>query len=125
MSLNDNDQNTMPKVNPYGKTIMKPATYDGSGSWIDYKAQFEACIDSNSWNSRQKCLYLAASLHGQAQTVLGNMSTGSNGTYTELCDALESKFAPANQTELYRAMLRGKRQMQTNLCQNLVKAFSV
>lgn len=35
MSLNDNDQNTMPKENPYGKTIMKPATYDGSGSWID------------------------------------------------------------------------------------------
>lgn len=94
----------------YGKTVMKPATYDGTASWIDYKAHFEACSDINSWNSQQKSLYLAASLRGQAQTVLGNMRSGVNRTYAELCEALESRFAPANQTELYRAMLREKRQ---------------
>lgn len=38
------------------------------------------------------------------------MGTGSNGTYTEFCDALESRFAQAYQTELYRAMLRETRQ---------------
>lgn len=38
------------------------------------------------------------------------MRTGSNGTYTEFCDALESRFAQAYQTELYRAMLRETRQ---------------
>ena len=89
---------------------MKPATYDGVGSWIDYRAHFEACSDINMWNDRQKSLYLAASLRGQAQTVLGNMKSGTACTYMELCDALESRFAPANQTELYRAMLREKRQ---------------
>lgn len=94
----------------YGKTFMKPATYDGVGSWIDYRAHFEACSDINMWNDRQKSLYLAASLRGQAQTVLGNMKSGTACTYMELCDALESRFAPANQTELYRAMLREKRQ---------------
>lgn len=67
-------------------------------------------IHINSWNSQQKSLYLAASLRGQAQTVLGNMRSGVNRTYEELCEALESRFAPANQTELYRAMLREKRQ---------------
>lgn len=43
------------------------------------------------------------------------MRTGSNGTHTELCDALETRFAPANQTELYRAILREKRQ-KANEC---------
>lgn len=50
------------------------------------------------------------SLRGQAQTVLGNMRSGVNRTYAELCEALESRFAPANQTELYRVMLREKNQ---------------
>lgn len=108
--MSNNDSNELPKEYSYGKTVMKSATYDGSGSWIDYKAHFEACSDINSWNMHQKSLYLAASLRGQAQTVLGNMRPGSNRTYLELCDALESRFAPANQTELYRAMLREKRQ---------------
>lgn len=115
----------MPKENPYGTTIMKPATYNGSWSWINYKAHFEACSDINSWNSHQKCLYQAASLRGQAQFVFCNMSTGSNGTYTGLCDALQSRFAPANQTELYQAILKKNGKKQMNLCQNLVKTFGV
>lgn len=32
---------------------------------------------------------------------LGNMRTGSYGTYSELYGAIESILAPANQTELY------------------------
>uniref|UniRef100_K1QZ86 Uncharacterized protein n=1 Tax=Magallana gigas TaxID=29159 RepID=K1QZ86_MAGGI len=36
--------------------------------------------------------------------------TGSNGTCTKLYDAFESRFAPVNQTKIYRAMLREKRQ---------------
>ncbi|XP_062566989.1 uncharacterized protein LOC134229288 [Saccostrea cucullata] len=64
-----------PSTNTLGKTVMKPATFDGTGSWIDYKAHFEACSSINLWNDRQKGLYLAASLRGQVQTVLGNMKT--------------------------------------------------
>ena len=94
----------------HGKTIMKPATFDGTGSWIDYKAHFEACCNINSWSTRQKGLYLAASLRGQAQTVLGNMKSEDVCAYGDLCEALEARFAPANQIELYRAMLREKRQ---------------
>ncbi|XP_056001631.1 uncharacterized protein LOC130048651 [Ostrea edulis] len=96
-----------------GKTIMKPATFDGTSSWIDYKAHFEACCSINTWNPRQKSLYLAASLRGQAQTVLGNMKTSTTCTYEDICEALEARFAPTNQTELYRAMLREKRQKAT------------
>ena len=32
----------------HGKTVMKRAIFDGTGSWIDYKAHFEACCNINS-----------------------------------------------------------------------------
>lgn len=79
---------------------MKPATYDGALSWIDNRAHFEACRDINMWNDRQKSIYLIT------QTVLGNMTSGTACIYMDLCDELKSRFAPANQTELYIAMLR-------------------
>ena len=31
------------KINVSGKTVMKLLTLDSTGSWIDYKAHFEAC----------------------------------------------------------------------------------
>ncbi|KAH3748126.1 hypothetical protein DPMN_182563 [Dreissena polymorpha] len=52
---------------------IKPATYDGSGSWHDYRAHFEACAKINEWTEEQKGLYLSVSLRGQAQGVFGNL----------------------------------------------------
>ncbi|KAH3710193.1 hypothetical protein DPMN_069662 [Dreissena polymorpha] len=46
--------------------IMRHATYDGSGSWSDYKAHFDACSELNRWIEKEKGLYLAVSLRGQA-----------------------------------------------------------
>lgn len=106
-------KNEMIDNQQFGKTVMKPATFDGTSSWIDYRAHFEACGNINMWNDKQKGLYLAASLRGQAQTVLGNMRQDNACAYRNLCEALEARFAPANQTELYRAMLREKRQKST------------
>ena len=54
---------------------MKPATYDGSAAWTDYKAHFEACAKLNGWTDEQKCLYLYVSLCGQAQAVYGNFGS--------------------------------------------------
>ena len=49
------------------------------------------------------------SLRGQAQGVFGNLSTQSKD-YDMLVQALEQRFAPPNQTELYRVQLRERRQ---------------
>ena len=89
--------------------MMKPATYDGTSSWIDYKAHFEACCEINKWTEREKGLYLSVSLRGQAQGVFGNL-TNKSLSYDELVHVLEERFAPPNQTELYRTQLRERRQ---------------
>ncbi|XP_053391746.1 uncharacterized protein LOC128554497 [Mercenaria mercenaria] len=101
----------------YGSTskrtvMMKPATYDGTNSWIDYKAHFEACSEINKWTEKEKGLYLSVSLRGQAQGVFGNL-TNKTPNYEELVSALQERFSPPNQTELYRAQLRERRQKAT------------
>lgn len=52
---------------------MKPATFDGTTSWIDYKSHFEMCAELNNWGYDKKGLYLAVCLRGLAQGVLGNL----------------------------------------------------
>ena len=88
---------------------MKPATFDGTGSWLDYRAHFDAVAEINRWSQTEKGLYLAVSLRGQAKGVFGNLSTQSKD-YDKLVQALEQRFAPPNQTELYRVQLRERRQ---------------
>lgn len=58
-----------------------PATYDGSGQWIDYHAHFEAYSEINGWSYATKGLYLAASLRGSVQGCLGNIPKGEKPDY--------------------------------------------
>ena len=99
-----------PQSVPRPKNLMKPATYDGTGLWNDYLSHFESVSLINHWTDLEKGLYLAASLRGQAQGVLGNQATGDRQNYQKLVQALQDRFAPSNQTELYRAHLRERRQ---------------
>jgi hypothetical protein len=38
------------------KNIVKPATYDGKGPWLDYKSHFDACSEINHWSDKEKRL---------------------------------------------------------------------
>ncbi|MCG7878901.1 MAG: retropepsin-like aspartic protease, partial [Candidatus Thiodiazotropha endolucinida] len=85
---------------------VKPATFDGSSSWLDYKTHFDMCAELNGWNAKQKGLHLAVSLRGQAQGVLGNLPVGDREDVEKLAKALSERFSPESQTELYRAQLK-------------------
>ncbi|XP_060590432.1 uncharacterized protein LOC132745500 [Ruditapes philippinarum] len=100
------------KVKDARSTFMKPATYDGTCEWTNYKAHFDACATLNGWNENEKGLYLSVSLRGQALGVFGNLTTKTHN-YEELVRALEDRFSPRNQTELYRVQLRDRHQKAT------------
>ena len=89
-----------------GKNFMKPATFDGSSSWIDYKSHFDMCAELNGWTHDQKGLYLGVSLRGLAQGVLVNLPTKDQKDFETLCNTLGERFSPESQTELYRAQLK-------------------
>ena len=52
--------------------FVKPSTYDGSGMWNDYLSHFDSACLFNELTETEKGLYLASSLRGLAQGVLGN-----------------------------------------------------
>ena len=49
------------------KPNVKPPTYDGTCSWLDYYAQFELVGELNGWNEGVKAMYLASGLRGDAE----------------------------------------------------------
>jgi hypothetical protein len=63
----------------------------------------------NKWSENEKGLYLAVALRGQAQGILGDLPIDKQQDYKSLVKALEERFAPCNQTELYRVQLTERR----------------
>ncbi|CAG2215822.1 unnamed protein product [Mytilus edulis] len=62
------------------------------------------------WSEHQKGLYLAVSLIGQVQAVLGDLPKEKRQIFSDLVNALEERFAPSSQTELYRVQFKECRQ---------------
>ena len=52
-------------------------------------------------------------MRGQARGVLGNLPDILQMDFKELSRSLEERFSPMNQTELYRAQLKERRQKAT------------
>ncbi|CAC5373973.1 unnamed protein product [Mytilus coruscus] len=89
---------------------IKPSKYDGNTPWMDYLSHFEMCALVNMWFEHHKGFYLALSLFGQAQAVLGNLPKEKRQIFSDLVYALEKRFAPSSQTELYRVEFKERRQ---------------
>ncbi|CAC5377602.1 unnamed protein product [Mytilus coruscus] len=62
------------------------------------------------WSEHQKGLYLVVSLIGQAQSVLGDLPKEKRHIFSDLVNALEERFDPPGQTELYRVQFKECRQ---------------
>jgi hypothetical protein len=63
----------------------------------------------NNWSLEQKGLYLAVSLRGQAQAILGDLPHEDQSSYDILVNALEERFASPSLTELYRVQFRERK----------------
>ena len=91
-----------------GKPLIRPNEYDGSSPWNDYLVQFEMIADLNAWDDNLCALYLAASLRGSAQAILGDLDGSRRRDYRALVAALGRRFGSGNQSELFRAILKNK-----------------
>ena len=89
--------------------IMKPDTYDGSGTLEDFLSHFEVLAELNNWDVNLKAKYLATSLRGAAQGVLSDMSRETRGDFGSLVATLKRRFGNENQVDLFRAQLRSYR----------------
>ena len=88
--------------------VIFPDKFDGSVGWQDYFAHFELCADLNKWTLSEKANYLAVSLRGSAQQLLGDLSPDMRQNYMVLVDTLRARFGSEGQNELYRAQLKSR-----------------
>ncbi|CAG2249599.1 unnamed protein product [Mytilus edulis] len=109
----------------HGKTRreIKFANYDGTSEWSDFKSHFDACAVINNWDDQEKGLYLATALRGQAQGVFKDLPTEKRMDHTTLIKALQERFSPPNQTELYRVQLKERRQKASESLPELGQAI--
>ena len=106
------DQVSMP---PSYTSVLRPKTpvifpdkFDGSIGWQDYFTHFELCADLNKWTLNEKANYLAVSLRGSAQELLGDLSPDMRQNYMVLVETLRVRFGSEGQNELYRAQLKSR-----------------
>ena len=83
----------------------KPNNYDGKFSWTDYQVHFETVSKLNQWTDEIKALKLISCMHDSALSALGEIDTNSMLYFEELMHILTKRFAPENQTELYRSQI--------------------
>ena len=69
------------------KPVIRPSKYDGTVSWEDYEIQFELISELNNWKDDQKAMFLAASLSGNAQSVLADIDKTKRKDYKSICEA--------------------------------------
>ena len=91
-----------------GTKQKKPPTFDGKGSFRDFLVQFEMISHMCQWDEHMIALELAASLRGSANEVLSDLETHERCHYPTLVNALYARFEPQNQSQLYKALLKGR-----------------
>ena len=104
---------------------LKPQQYDGSKPLREYLHHFKVVASLNRWSDTEKALYLAASLTGPAQRILNRVNVYAPGGYDQLLLALQERYAPCHQEELYRASLKNRRQGKEESLRTLVQEVEI
>ena len=94
------DGNTKIKNLPY---------YDGNTSWSDFIHQFELLVKLNRWGKTKGTSELIAHLRGDAQSVLADLPEEEWFDYEMIKSAMATRFEPASQAAVYRAILKGRK----------------
>ena len=105
------------------KPVVRPAVFNGSTSWEDYKAQFELVASLNDWDKKTKATYLAVSLGGPAQAVLGDLDEDQRSDFNSLTSALENRFGTYNRKEMFRVSLRNRKRKPDESLPELAQAI--
>ena len=107
------------------KPNLKPQQFDGGKPLKEYLEHFKVVASLNRWSDTEKGLYLAASLSGPAQRILNRVDVYAHGGYDQLLLALQDRYAPNHQEELYRATLKNRRQGKEETLRTLAEEVEI
>ena len=106
---------------PMHSMLKKPANYDCTTSFQDYLVQFQMTSELNRWDDTVKAMALATSLREAAKSILSDLRPQQRRSYDHLVSVLTARFEPVNQTELYRAQIKGRLGRNQKMYQNWPK----
>ena len=83
---------------------MKPQTFNGT----DFISQYEITCEINGWQYKEKSLYLANCLTGEARSLLNELDHEGKRDYNTLVEKLRNRFGSVNKSEIYRTQLKSR-----------------
>ncbi|KAK3580653.1 hypothetical protein CHS0354_017923 [Potamilus streckersoni] len=88
----------------YGPSL-KPELFNGKECWEEYISHFENCAELCNWTKRDKVLFLAASLRGQARTYYMSLENEEKRSYDILVARLSQRFGSSRHQNRWLARL--------------------
>lgn len=89
---------------------LKPDTFDGKVQLREFLSQFSLIARTNKWDNPTQSMVLAASLRGNARTVLETIKNIENLNLSELKSKLELLFGEGSLTQNYYSLFTNRRQ---------------
>ena len=87
---------------------MKPQNFSGAEDFDEFLSQFEITCEINRWQYREKSLYLANCLTGEARSLLSELDPDGRRDYSTLVEKLTNRFGSVNQSEIFRTQLKSR-----------------
>lgn len=102
---------------------MKPQNFDGTSDFDEFLCQFEITCEINAWRYKEKSLYLANCLTGDARSLLNELDTDGRRDYDTLIEKLKNRFGSVNRSEIYRTQLKSRTRNKGETIQELAQAI--
>ena len=102
---------------------MRPQNYDGSSDFEEFLCQFEITCEINAWKYKEKSLYLANCLTGEARSLLNELDSDGRRDYDTLIERLKNRFGSVNLSEIYRTQLKSRTRNKGETIQELAQAI--
>lgn len=90
------------------KKEIEPPLFNGKGEWKSFVLRFEHIALYNGWDDITKRLRLAICLDGDALDYCGTLRLVDSLTYTDLKNALASRFSTPESQNMYRSQFRSR-----------------
>ena len=75
-----------------------PQNFDGGSDFDEFFSQFEITCEINAWKNKEKSLYLANCLTGEARSLLDELDPEGRRNYDTLIEKLKNRFGSVNYT---------------------------
>ena len=104
---------------------LKPEPYSGQECWEEYCSHFENCAELGNWDNRNKVLFLAASLRGQARTFYMSLDPHQRQDYCTLAYQMQHRFGSSIHAGKWMNMLEARqRKKQGRVSLNCVMSYA-